>query len=82
MIFYIEADQREKRNVVIENSWVVRPYTEVIAAYMATLRDHPNPPAVNVTVFQVFGMVMVKKVSIKRLRNRVWVATSPKNGTR
>ena len=51
MIFNIEADQREKRSVVIENSWVVRPYTQVIVAYMAAPRDHPNPPAANVTVF-------------------------------
>jgi arylsulfatase len=51
MIFNIEADQREKRNVAIENTWVVRPYSQIIGQYMSTLREHPNPPAANVTIF-------------------------------
>ncbi len=51
MIFNIEADLREMRNVAIENTWVIRPYSKIIAEYMGSLRDHPNPPAANVTVF-------------------------------
>ncbi len=51
MIFNIEADLREMRAVTIENGWVVRPYSRIIGEYMASLRDHPNPPAANVTRF-------------------------------
>jgi len=51
MIFSIEADPREKRNVAFENTWVVRPMTKIIGEYMATLKDHPNPPAANLTVW-------------------------------
>ena len=51
MMFNIEADQREKRNIAMENTWVVRPYSQIIAEYMATLQKNPNPPAANLTVF-------------------------------
>ncbi len=51
MIFNIESDPREKRAVTIENSWVTRPYGAIIGQYMATLRDHPNPPPANLTRF-------------------------------
>jgi len=51
MIFNIEADLREMRAVTMENTWVVRPYTRIIGEYMSSLRDHPNPPAANVTIF-------------------------------
>jgi len=51
MIFNIEADLREMRPLTIENTWVIRPYSRIIAEYMASLEDHPNPPAANVTVF-------------------------------
>ena len=51
IVHNIEADPREMRNVAIENSWVVRPMTQIVGEYMATLRDNPNPPAANVTMF-------------------------------
>ena len=51
MIFNIEADMREMRNVAMENTWVVRPYTKIIAEYYASLTEYPNPPAANVTIF-------------------------------
>ena len=51
IIYNIEADPREMRNVAMENTWVVRPLTKIIAEYMATLKDHPNPPAANITVW-------------------------------
>jgi len=51
MIFNIEADPREMRNVAMENTWVVRPMTKIIGQYKATLKDHPNPPAANITVW-------------------------------
>ena len=52
MAFNIEADVMEKRNVVTENSWVMNPYLQAIGAYKATLKDHPNPPVANVTLFR------------------------------
>ena len=51
MIFNIEADPREMRNVAMENTWLVRPMTKIITEYMASLQDHPNPPAANITVW-------------------------------
>jgi arylsulfatase len=51
MIFNIESDLREMRSLTMENTWVVRPYSQIVAEYMASLQDHPNPPAANVTVF-------------------------------
>jgi len=52
MIFNIEADPREMRNVAIENTWVVRPMSRVIGQYMARLKEHPNPPAAKMTIFE------------------------------
>ena len=51
MTFNIEADPREMRPLTIENSWVIRPYSRIVAEYMASLEEHPNPPAANVTIF-------------------------------
>ena len=51
MIFNIEADPREMRNVVAENSWVMRPYLQAVGAYAATLKKHPNPPPADITHF-------------------------------
>jgi len=51
MIFNIEADPREMRNIVLENTWVVRPYGKIIAQYLASLKKHPNPPVANLTNF-------------------------------
>jgi len=51
MIFNIEADPREMRAVTMENTWVVHPYGQIVAEYMASLLDHPNPPAANLTRF-------------------------------
>jgi arylsulfatase len=50
-IYNIEADPREERNVGAENGWLVVPYLQLIGEYKATLRDHPNPKAANLTDF-------------------------------
>jgi arylsulfatase len=50
-IYNIEADPREERNVGAENGWLVVPYLQLIGKYKATLRDHPNPKAANLTDF-------------------------------
>ena len=51
MAFNIESDPREMRNVAVENTWIFRPYSESIGAYMLSLREHPNPPAMDLTHF-------------------------------
>ena len=51
-IYNIEADPREERNVGAENGWLVVPYLQLIGEYMATLQDHPNPKAANLTDFR------------------------------
>ena len=50
-IYNIEADPREERNVGAENGWLVVPYLQLIGEYMATVQDHPNPKAANLTDF-------------------------------
>jgi len=47
--YNIEWDPREEWNLLIENSWVLGPYMQVINEYRETLEDHPNPPAPNFT---------------------------------
>jgi arylsulfatase len=51
MAFNIEADPREMRNVMTQNSWVMRPYLQTVGEYTATLKKHPNPPPANLTIF-------------------------------
>jgi len=51
MIFNIEADPREMRATQHENTWVVRPYSVILGEYLASLQEHPNPPAANLTRF-------------------------------
>lgn len=51
MIFNIEADPREMRALTAENTWILRPFSRIVAKYLASLKDHPNPPAANVTIF-------------------------------
>lgn len=49
-VFNIEADPREMQDIAASGSgWVMGVYSKLIAQYMATLKDHPNPPAPNMT---------------------------------
>lgn len=51
-VFNIEADPRELRDVAGSGSgWVMGVYSKLIQQYKATLKDHPNPPAPNMTRF-------------------------------
>jgi len=43
MAFNIEADPREMRNVMMENSWVMRPYLQTVGEYQASLTKAPQP---------------------------------------
>jgi len=51
-IYNIEADPREIQDVAVSgNAWVMAVYAQLVAQYKATLKDHPNPPAPNLTRF-------------------------------
>lgn len=48
-IYNIAADPREEYDVGATDSWVAGQYMRVIGRYLATLAEHPNPPASNLT---------------------------------
>lgn len=52
-IYNIEADPKERVNIGHAGAgWVMVPYLQTIGEYLATLENHPNPPAPNVTDFR------------------------------
>ena len=52
-IFNIEADPKERVSITHAGAgWAMAPYLQTIEAYLATLEEHPNPPAPNVTDFR------------------------------
>jgi arylsulfatase len=50
-IYNIEADPREEHNVGAENGWLIVPYLQLIGEYRESLKNFPNPPAANLTLF-------------------------------
>ena len=51
-IFNIEADPKERVDVAATGAgWIMGPYLQAVMQYQATLLDHPNPPAPDVTRF-------------------------------
>lgn len=49
-IYNIQSDPKEMTDVAVSgNAWVLAIYSKLIAAYKAMLKDHPNPPAPNLT---------------------------------
>jgi arylsulfatase len=51
-VYNIEADPKERVDLLIEGySWAMAPYMTLIFEYKASLKDHPNPPAGNLTRF-------------------------------
>ncbi|OIQ27692.1 MAG: hypothetical protein BM564_11460 [Bacteroidetes bacterium MedPE-SWsnd-G2] len=51
-VFNIETDPKEQVDVLPHGaSWIMGPYMKIVAAYKATLKDYPNPPAPNLTKF-------------------------------
>lgn len=50
-IYNIKADPREEEDVGTLETWVVGQYMRVVLQYLATLEEHPNPPASNFTDF-------------------------------
>ena len=49
LIYNIESDPREEFNINTFRGWVTGHAMRVIQEYRATLNDHPNPPAPNLT---------------------------------
>ncbi len=50
-MFNIEADPHEELNITAGYPWVLSPVLTVVREYEASLKDHPNPPAPNLTHF-------------------------------
>ena len=51
-VYNIESDPKEMTDVGVSgNGWVLGMFFKLIGQYKATLKDHPNPPAPNVTRF-------------------------------
>ena len=51
-IFNIEADPKERVDITANGAgWIMGPYMQTVAAYKATLKEFPNPPAPNLTKF-------------------------------
>jgi arylsulfatase len=51
-LFNIEMDPREVLNLAGVYPWALDAGLKEVAAYEATLKDHPNPPSANLTQFQ------------------------------
>ena len=51
-IFDIERDPREEWNLAGVRAWTIGEYLKVVGAYLATLKDYPNPPAFSMTEFK------------------------------
>jgi arylsulfatase len=51
-IYNIEADPKERVDIGVNGGgWIMGPYMQTVMKYKATLKEHPNPPASNVTRF-------------------------------
>jgi arylsulfatase A-like enzyme len=49
--YNVEMDPHEDLNVAALYGWVTDPALEVIRKYEASIKEYPNPPAPNITVF-------------------------------
>ena len=49
LIYNIEADPREEYNINTSRGWIAGHAMKIIGEYQQTLKDHPNPPAPNLT---------------------------------
>ncbi|MHC4255465.1 MAG: arylsulfatase [Planctomycetota bacterium] len=47
--YNIEADPKEQVSVMHTNGWLIAPYLQLINRYQESLKEHPNPPAPNLT---------------------------------
>jgi arylsulfatase len=51
----IEADPHEDLNVSQFNSWLGAEYLKAVVEYERSVKEHPNPPAPNMTRFMAGG---------------------------
>ena len=52
LVFDIEADPREEFNASMRSGWLAGHVAPIIGEYLQTLKQHPNPPAPNLTDFR------------------------------
>jgi arylsulfatase len=51
-VYNIEADPKEQVDLAVSGyAWVLGMYGKLVKEYKMTLKDHPNPPAPNLTKF-------------------------------
>lgn len=51
-IYNIYSDPKEQTDIAVSGTaWVLGIYAKLVGQYKATLKDHPNPPAPNLTRF-------------------------------
>jgi arylsulfatase len=54
-MYNIEADPHEALNVAAFNGWLASSYLQVVIQYETSVKEHPNPPAPNLTRFTQGG---------------------------
>lgn len=54
-VFDIEADPHEDLNISSMNGWVAEPALRAVMEYERSVKEHPNPPAPNMTRFRQGG---------------------------
>lgn len=50
-IYNIERDPKEEENHIAYGAWAIPAYIGVVTEYLNALKEHPNPPAINLTKF-------------------------------
>jgi arylsulfatase len=54
-VYNVESDPHEDLNVGAFNGWVAGQYIKAVVEYERSVKEHPNPPAPNVTRFMTGG---------------------------
>jgi arylsulfatase len=54
-MYNIEADPHEDLNVAAFNTWAASQYIPPLVEYERSVKEHPNPPAPNITRFMATG---------------------------
>lgn len=50
-IYNIERDPLEQENMIAYAAWAIPAYVGVVTKYLNSLKEYPNPPAINLTKF-------------------------------
>jgi arylsulfatase len=54
-IYNVEADPHEDLNIAGLYAWLAGPSLQLVEAYQRSVKEHPNPPAPNMTRFMATG---------------------------